>query len=87
MEQLPLVEQHYRVWMNKLGISEFQTPEDLYLIVRGPYGIGEPDSFNMDWSEQGPSAENLSELSGNSGRVEWLDFCDHFRAQRHTVGR
>jgi hypothetical protein len=47
VEQLPLVEQHYRYWMSKLKISKFQSPEDLYLIVRGPYGIGQPDSFNM----------------------------------------
>lgn len=45
--QLPWVQQHYRFWMAKLHISSFQTPEDLYLVTRGPYGIGKPDSFPM----------------------------------------
>lgn len=47
VEQLDFVEQHYRYWMTNLKISRFGSPEDLYLIVRGPYGIGQPDSFNM----------------------------------------
>ncbi|MEW6209062.1 MAG: hypothetical protein AB1631_11895 [Acidobacteriota bacterium] len=47
VEQLPLVEQYYRKWMTTLKITKFQSPEDLYLIVRGPYGIGKPDSFDM----------------------------------------
>jgi len=47
VEQLALVEQHYRKWMSTLKIATFQSPEDLYLVVRGPYGIGQPDSFNM----------------------------------------
>jgi hypothetical protein len=47
VEQLDFVEAHYRGWMTKLKISNFKSPEDLYLIVRGPYGIGQPDSFNM----------------------------------------
>ena len=46
-EQLDLVEAHYRYWMKKLNLTAFTTPEDLYLIVRGPYGIGKPDSFDM----------------------------------------
>ena len=47
VEQLDLVEQHYRKWMKVLKIASFKSAEDLYLIVRGPYGIGKPDSFNM----------------------------------------
>jgi hypothetical protein len=47
LEQLADVEVHYRRWMSRLGISAFGSPEDLYLIVRGPYGIGQPDSFDM----------------------------------------
>jgi hypothetical protein len=45
--QLDLVEQYYRKWMTTLKITTFEAPDDLYLIVRGPYGIGKPDSFNM----------------------------------------
>jgi hypothetical protein len=33
--------------MSTLRITAFQSPEDLYLITRGPYGIGKPDSFDM----------------------------------------
>jgi hypothetical protein len=47
VDQLAEVETHYRRWMGMLRISAFTTPEDLYLIVRGPYGIGKPDSFPM----------------------------------------
>jgi|ERR1035437_915049 hypothetical protein len=47
LEQLADVESHYRGWMRTLGISAFQSPADLYLITRGPYGIGKPDSFDM----------------------------------------
>ena len=25
----------------------FKSPEELYLIVRGPYGIGKPDTYKM----------------------------------------
>lgn len=45
--QLDFVESYYRNWMKKLRITSFNSPEDLYLIVRGPYGIGKPDSFPM----------------------------------------
>jgi hypothetical protein len=47
VEQLDFLEQHYRKWMTTLKITSFGSAEDLYLIVRGPYGIGKPDSFNM----------------------------------------
>lgn len=47
VDQLAEVEKHYRRWMATLRISTFPSPEDLYLIVRGPYGIGQPDTFNM----------------------------------------
>jgi hypothetical protein len=47
VEQLDFVEQHYRTWMKKLNIPSFTSAEDLYLIVRGPYGIGKPDTYNM----------------------------------------
>src|SRR5437588_4633540 len=47
VDQLDQVEKHYRKWMTTLRISKFTSPEDLYLIVRGPYGIGQPDSFKM----------------------------------------
>jgi len=45
--QLDLVEQYYRKWMTTLKITTFKSPDDLYLIVRGPYAIGKSDSFNM----------------------------------------
>jgi hypothetical protein len=47
VQQLDLVEQHYRKWMTALKITAFKSPEDLYLIVRGPGGIGQPDSYYM----------------------------------------
>jgi hypothetical protein len=47
VEQLELVEKHYRKWMTTLKITTFKSPEDLYLIVRGPYGIGKKDTYNM----------------------------------------
>ncbi|HEY5283301.1 MAG TPA: hypothetical protein VIM14_10970 [Polyangia bacterium] len=45
--QLDCVEKHYRDWMKKLNLKQFNSPEELYLIVRGPYGIGKSDSFSM----------------------------------------
>ena len=47
VEQLDLVEKYYRKWMTALKISSFASPEDFYLIIRGPSGVGKPDSFNM----------------------------------------
>jgi hypothetical protein len=47
VEQLADVESHYRGWMRRLGVSTFQVPEDFYIITRGPYGIGKPDSYPM----------------------------------------
>lgn len=47
VDQLDFVEKHYRYWMTKLKITAFSSAEDLYLVVRGPYGIGKPDTFSM----------------------------------------
>jgi hypothetical protein len=33
--------------MSKAGILKFSCPEDVYLVTRGPYGIGKSDRFNM----------------------------------------
>ena len=47
VEQLDYVEKYYRKWMTALKITSFASAEDFYLIIRGPGGVGKPESFNM----------------------------------------
>jgi hypothetical protein len=47
IDQLDDVERYLRDHMTRQGATRFETPEDFYLLIRGPYGFSQAYSYPM----------------------------------------